>query len=68
MADHCRLFSLSDHDTSFSASCSHDHVEVCESCVTVYEVMEEIREKVSNASWENKDAIMFKVKKILISS
>lgn len=58
-ADHCRKYALGDED------CDHTHTEVCQQCLNLEEILDEILKTVEDSSWENKDAMLFQVRSIL---
>ncbi|XP_052097185.1 uncharacterized protein LOC127732151 [Mytilus californianus] len=57
IADHCRLFALSEGEVQYG----HSHTEICLQCRNLDEIMNEISTIVQNVNWENKDAVLFQV-------
>ncbi|CAC5379926.1 unnamed protein product [Mytilus coruscus] len=57
IADHCRLFALSEGEVQ----CGHSHTEICLQCRNLDEILNEISTIVQNVNWENKDAVLFQV-------
>ncbi|CAC5395476.1 unnamed protein product [Mytilus coruscus] len=53
IADHCRLFALSEGEVQ----CGHSHTEICLQCRNLDEILNEISTIVQNVNWENKDAV-----------
>ena len=45
----------------FSKKCSHAHSDSCKPCTTPTEVLDEVLFMVERSTWDNKDAVMFKV-------
>ena len=61
VADHCRSYGLSSSEIHFMEKCSQDHTDSCKQCMAITEVLEKIPLRVEGNTWNNKDAIMFKV-------
>ncbi|VDI67385.1 Hypothetical predicted protein [Mytilus galloprovincialis] len=57
IADHCRLFALSEGEEQ----CGHSHTEICLQCRNLDEILNEISTIVQSVNWENKDAVLFQV-------
>ena len=50
--DHCRKFALSDEkDPDFQESCSHQHLETCNECQNLRNVLEEVENQIRDSSW-----------------
>ena len=50
--DHFRKFALSDEqDLDFQEKCSHQHIENCNECKNLRNVLDEVEDKVRGPSW-----------------
>ena len=66
--DHCRKFALSDEgDPDFQESCSHQHLETCDDCQDLRNVLDEVEGHIRGSSWnpyskEQQDDLLYDFK------
>lgn len=66
--DHCRKFALSDkQDPDFQESCPHQHLETCDDCQNLRNVLNEVEGHIQGSSWnpyskEQQDDLLYDFK------